>query len=108
MLRGAIIAPNVDLAELLTTRLKEVGGVDVVRCLDHYPDETELPRFLRGSAPQIVFLSVEDMRQAASVAAAIEAFVPGTQIFAIHRQVDSQLLLEVMRAGVHEFLAAPL
>lgn len=107
MLRGAIIAPNVDLAELLTTRLKEVGGVDVVRCLDHYPDETELPRLLRGSAPQIVFLSVEDMRQAASVAAAIEAFVPGTQIFAIHRQVDSQLLLEVMRAGVREFLAAP-
>lgn len=107
MLRGAIIAPNVDLAELLTTRLKEVGGVDVVRCLDHYPDETALPRFLRGSAPQVVFLSVDDMTLAASVAKSIESFVPGTQLIAIHRQMDSQLLLEVMRVGIREFLAAP-
>jgi Flp pilus assembly CpaE family ATPase len=107
MLRGAIIAPNADLAELLAARLKEVSGVDVVRRLDHYPDETELPRILRGSAPQVVFLSVENMPLAARVATAIETFVPGTQVIAIHRQVDSQLLLEVMRVGIREFLAAP-
>jgi pilus assembly protein CpaE len=107
MLRGAIISPNVKLAELLTTSLKEVGGVDVVRSLDHYPDETELPRFLRGSAPQVVFLSLEDMALVANLAKAIEASVPGTQMIAIHRQVDSHLLLEVMRVGVREFLAAP-
>ena len=107
MLRGAIITPNVEIAELLTTRLKEVGGVEVVRSLDHYPDETELPRFLRGSAPQVVFLSLEDMTLAASVAKAIETSVPGTQMIAIHRQMDSQLLLEVMRVGVREFMAAP-
>jgi pilus assembly protein CpaE len=107
MLRGAIISPNPGLAELLTTRLKEVGGVDVVRCLNRYPGETELPRFLRGSAPEVVFLSVEDMAQAATAAAAIESFVPGTQLVAIHGQVDSQLLLELMRVGIREFLAAP-
>ncbi len=107
MLRGAIIAPHADLAELLTARLKEVGGVDVVRCLDHYPDETELPRFLRGSAPQVVFLSVENMAVAVKVATAIETFDSGTQVIAIHGQVDSQLLLEVMRTGIREFLAAP-
>jgi len=107
MLRGAIIAPNSDLAQLLAARLKELGGVEVVRTVDHYPDETELPRFLRGSAPQVVFLSVEDVSQAASVASGIEAFAPGTQVVAIHRQVDSQLLLEVMRVGIREFLAAP-
>jgi len=107
MLRGAIIAPHADLAELLTARLKEVGGVDVVRCLDHYPDETELPRFLRGSAPQVVFLSVENMAVAVKVSTAIEAFDSGTQVIAIHGQVDSQLLLEVMRTGIREFLAAP-
>ena len=93
MLRGAIIAPNVDLAETLTARLKEVGGVDVVRCLDHYPDATGLPRFLRGSAPQVVFLSVADMELASVAAASIESFAPGTQVIAIHRQMDSQLLL---------------
>lgn len=107
MLRGAIIAPNVDLAEMLTARLKEVGGVDVVRCLDHYPDATGLPRFLRGSAPQVVFLSVADMELASVAAASIESFAPGTQVIAIHRQMDSQLLLEVMRVGIREFLAAP-
>jgi pilus assembly protein CpaE len=107
MLRGAIIAPNIELAELLNTRLKEVGGVDVARIMDHYPDETELPRFLRGSAPQVVFLSLEEMAPVARVAKAIEALVPGTQMIAIHRQMDSQLLLEVMRVGVREFLAAP-
>lgn len=107
MLRGAIIAPAVDLAELLAARLKEVGGVEVVRCLDHYPDETELPRFLRGSAPQVVFLGVEEMPLAARVATAIETFCPGTQVIAIHREVDAPLLLEVMRVGIREFLASP-
>jgi pilus assembly protein CpaE len=107
MLRGAIIAPNVDLAEPLTAMLKEVGGVDVVRYLDHYPDATGLPRFLRGSAPHIVFLSAADMALASGVAASIETFAPGTQVIAIHRRMDSQLLLEVMRVGIREFLAAP-
>ncbi|MCL5745770.1 MAG: hypothetical protein M1541_17905 [Acidobacteria bacterium] len=107
MLRGAIVSPNAQLAELLTIRLKEVGGVEVVRSLKGYPDETELPRFMRGSAPQIVFLSVQDMARAATIATAIESFVPGTQLVAIHDQVDSQLLLELMRVGIREFLAAP-
>ncbi|MCE5309344.1 MAG: hypothetical protein LLG20_17015, partial [Acidobacteriales bacterium] len=107
MLRGAIVAPNTNLAELLNTRLKEIGGVEVIRCLDHYPDETGLPRILRGSAPQVVFLSAENMAHATRVAASVESFAPGTQVVAIHTTMDPQLLLELMRAGIREFLAVP-
>jgi len=107
MLRSAIIAPNTSLAEMLNARLKEVGGIEVIRRLDHYPDETGLPRVLRGSAPQVVFLSAENMTHAARVSAAIESFAPGTQVVAIHSEMDPQLLLELMRAGIREFLPAP-
>jgi pilus assembly protein CpaE len=107
MLRSAIIASNNGLADVLASRLGEIGGTEVVRRLDHYPNATELPRMLRGIAPHLVFLSVENIPVAREVAAGIESFAPGTQIAAIHSVVDPQLLLEVMRAGIREFVAAP-
>jgi pilus assembly protein CpaE len=107
MLRGAIICPDQDVTANLDQALLQLGHVAVVRAVDHYPDAVELMRLLRASAPQIVFLSTEAMAAATETLKQIEAKAPGVQVIAVSRKSDPDLLLEVMRAGVREFVAMP-
>jgi pilus assembly protein CpaE len=81
--------------------------VAVVRRLEHYPSETELLHLLRSVAPQVIFLSVEHLGQASAVALAAGRHAPGVQVLALGAESNSELLLEIMRAGVREFLSAP-
>ena len=107
MVRGAIICPDVELRGDLEDALGETHRVGIVRVLDRYLEGVELTRFLRASAPEIVFLSVESSRAALEVAARIEAHAPGTQIVAVDRAVNPETLVATMRAGIREFLAPP-
>ncbi|MCC7496549.1 MAG: hypothetical protein IT160_03155 [Bryobacterales bacterium] len=107
MLRGVTICPDSDLSDRLGTSVSELGIAGILRTLDHYPNELELTRFLRAHAPQIVFLSIESMSRALEIVAGIEATIPGVQIIAISRDYDPQVLIEVMRSGIREFLAMP-
>jgi pilus assembly protein CpaE len=107
MLRAAIICPDQNLTEQLKKILAEVGGVEMVRELDHYPNNTELVRVIRATAPQLIFVSASAPERIAEMAAGVEAFASGTQVVGIHHSYDPEILLEVMRAGVREFLAAP-
>jgi pilus assembly protein CpaE len=81
--------------------------VAVVRRLEHYPNETELVRILRSVAPQAVFLSVEHLEEARAIAQAVGKHAPGVPVLALGAEPNSELLLEMMRAGVREFLPAP-
>jgi Flp pilus assembly CpaE family ATPase len=81
--------------------------VAVVRRLEHYPAETELVRILRSVAPQAVFLSVEHLEEASALALAVGKHAPGVPVLALGAEPNSGLLLEMMRAGVREFLPAP-
>ena len=107
MLRGAIICPDQELLGELKDALAETHSVGIVRIVDHYLEGIELVRFLRATAPEIVFLSVESIRKALDLATRIEAQAPGTQVVAIDREVNSGTLVETMNAGIREFLAAP-
>jgi pilus assembly protein CpaE len=107
MLRGVIICPDKELSADLRDALAETHRVAVLRTLDQYPSEVDLVRFLRATAPEIVFLSMETPRQALGIAARIDAQVPGTQVVAMSRSVNPEALLETMRAGIREFLAPP-
>lgn len=107
MLRGVIICPDQELSNKLQGALLDSRLVGVVRKLDHYPNMVDLVRFLRASAPEVVFLSVESRQTAADLAERIEAQAPGTQIVAVNRTCESQILLEMMRAGIREFLSPP-
>ena len=78
-----------------------------MRSLEHYPTENELVRLLRSVAPQVVFLSTEGLQEAVDVARGVEAHAAGVPVIALGRQPNSSLLLEMMRAGVREFLQAP-
>ena len=107
MLRGVIICPDQDLGDRLQTALLSTHKVLVARRLDTYPNAEELVRFLRASAPQVIFLSVESRHEALEAARGVEATAPGTQIVAVNRTCDPPTLLETMRAGIREFLSPP-
>ena len=107
MMRGLIISPDRELASQLDRVLTDSGIVSVIRSVDRYPGTVELTRFVRAHAPQVVFLGMESMQQAAGVQAAIQEALSGIQIIAIHRTTEPQLLLDVMRLGIREFLAYP-
>jgi len=107
MLRGIAISPDQELSDQLEDLLTEVGHIGLVRKIEKYPAGIELSRFLRAHAPQVVFLSIENLAKAVDTIAGIEATVPGMQIVAISRNCDPQTLLELMRIGVREFMSMP-
>src|ERR1700730_18553709 len=107
MLRGIIICPDADLSERLGALLNEIGIVSVTRTLDRYPNSLELTRFLRAHAPQVIFISTESTTKALEIARDVEKNTPGIQVVAVSRFCDPQILLEVMRAGIREFISLP-
>ncbi|HVP45880.1 MAG TPA: hypothetical protein VMT32_04830 [Bryobacteraceae bacterium] len=107
MLRGAIICPDPKLLAQLQDALAETHHAAIVRTVDRYLEGVDLVRFLRATAPEIVFLSVASSRKALELAGRIEAQTPGTQIVAVDREVNPEALVETMRAGIREFLAPP-
>lgn len=107
MLRSIIISPDTDLSESLQENLVEVGHIAVLRALDKYPHSHELLRVIRTNAPQVIFLSLAQTDRALEIVKEIEANAPGIQFVAIARNTDPQMLLDVMRAGIREFLSLP-
>ncbi len=107
MLRGIVISPDVKLRGQLEERLAESRGIGITRSLDRYPQMHELTRVIRAYAPQVLFVSIASMEKALGVVQVAERVVPGIQLVAVHDSCDSQTLLELMRAGIREFLAPP-
>jgi len=108
MLRGLLICPDSELAEKLAQSLTESNQLTIVRDLDRYPSELEFMRLVRAHAPHVVFLSIEAMPKAIEIVRLIEREVPGLQLVAISRTCDPTVLLDMMRAGIREFLSMPL
>lgn len=107
MLRGMIICPDAELNQRLEALLNELGFVTVTRTLERYPSSLELLRFVRAHAPHVIFVSTESTAKAIEIAREVEKNTPGIQIVATSRFCDPQILLEVMRAGIREFVSLP-
>lgn len=108
MLRTLIISPARELTQKLGESLVELrGAVHVTRIVDRYLPYEELARTLRAHAPDVVFLSFEDVVKAVETVRYFESHIPGLQTIAMNRTCDADLLRESMRVGVREFLTAP-
>jgi len=107
MLRAVSICPDADLSVRLQEICDRVGRVGLVKSIDHYITGYELERFLRANAPNVVFLSFESLNQALEVAASVERIMPGLEVVAIDKTCDPTALLDIMRAGIREFLSSP-
>lgn len=108
MVPAVVISPDTQLASELEAALEEHGQVVVVRTLAEYPSEHDLVRLIRAMAPKIFFLSVASVEQALRIAKQIEGNAPGIQVMAFDRSCDQGTLLELMRAGIREFVSIPL
>jgi pilus assembly protein CpaE len=107
MLRSAIICPDSIIREQLERILTEVVGLVVIRSLERYPTTEELLRFVRAQSPDLIFLSVESLKQALAIHTELEKSSRNIQVIAIHGNCQPDILLEVMRAGIREFVTAP-
>src|ERR1700709_2437389 len=109
MLRAAVIASKPSIAPQVREILTSSDIVELGRCLDYYPSETELMRFLQAQAPSIVYIDFESVDTALALVSAIERVNPGTQIIALHGgRYDPEVLIQAMRVGVREVLEFPL
>ncbi len=108
MIPAIIVSPGAGLAAKLQDALAEIGQVQVLRRLGDYPTENDLVRLIRALAPRIFFISVASLEQALRVAKQIEAHAPGIQVMAFDSRCDQGTLLELMRAGIREFVSIPL
>ncbi|MCC6536971.1 MAG: hypothetical protein IT162_05445, partial [Bryobacterales bacterium] len=87
--------------------IRSQGRVGLMKLSDRYLTGYDLERFLRANAPQIVFLSIEDLVKAKEMLRGIEETLPGCQVVAIDRTCDPTVLLNLMQIGVREFLTYP-
>ncbi len=108
MLRGLIISPDQRLAQELSDALHEVGGVAVVRYVEHYASAEELGRIVRACAPEVAFISAESMNDVSTQVKILEGLAPGIQYIALSRDCDPQLLMDAMRSGIREFVSSPI
>ncbi len=107
MLKGVIICPDRALLVALERTFEETPVLSVLRTMEHYPDEVELNRMLRASAPEVMFLSPQSLDQAAAIYRQAIAQLPGLQVIAIGSQADPATLLSLMRTGIREMLPFP-
>jgi pilus assembly protein CpaE len=107
MLRAIIVSPDQDLGDRLDDLFYELGHVGVTRKLDRYPTALELTRVMRAHAPHVIFVGIADLAKALALVREVEAAHPGMQFVAIHGVCEPPVLLELMRAGVREFLSPP-
>jgi Flp pilus assembly CpaE family ATPase len=107
MIPSIVISPDDDLADQLEAAVTEAGRAALVRKIKSYPSDHALVRLIRAHAPQMVFIDIAEIPEALRVAAEVESLAPGVQIVAVDRSYEQNKLLELMRAGVREFLAMP-
>ena len=104
MLRSVVICQDTEMTGLLVALSKRSGVMEVTKAVDRYLAGYDLERFLRAQAPEVLFLSSASANEALEVIHGVEAILPGTPIAALDRRCDPSILVELMRAGVREFL----
>lgn len=107
-MRTIIISPDVAIAERLGATLAGFDdAVQLCRIVDHYPSTVDLLRTLRAHAPEVIFLSFQNLSMAVATVRFLETQGAGLQIIAINDVCDATHLRESMRVGVREFLTDP-
>lgn len=107
MLRTIIIGAERGLSEKLEALFNDVERFDLLRTIETYPEGTDLERILRAHAPHVVFLCAETLAEALKARVAIDQTVSGVSIVGFGRNCNEQVLLELMKVGVREFLPLP-
>lgn len=105
--RAFLLSSDTAVCAKLTTACEALPGFHFVRVVNEMPEVSDFIRMLQVYTPQIIFLAAEPLAQMAELLAAVRRESSEIQVIAIHSRYDANLLLEVMRLGVQEFIAPP-
>jgi pilus assembly protein CpaE len=106
-LRALIISPDQKLSLHLEQVCAEVPAVKITRVIGRYPAEQEFVRLLRICVPHVLFVDVDNLGCVTQMVQWLRAEAPGVQFIGIHDSSPAQLLLDLMRLGIQEFLHTP-
>jgi pilus assembly protein CpaE len=107
MLRYALFTADADSRETLALALEHQPGLLLLKAYDHPLPAEALLDYIRAYSPQILFFDISEGRDALHEAADLLRDNPHTQLVAIARDLDPEVLIELMNLGVREFLRFP-
>ena len=107
-LRVQVICPDAALRAGIEGAFQALGKDTVLyQTLPTYPARADLARELRILSPDMLFVSFEDVGQAALVVRYIQNEVAGMPVVALYPHAEPAQLVEAMRAGARDFLTLP-
>jgi len=107
MLRTLIIGGDYNDVKELERLFQQTGRYVLLRATPDYPSGVDLERLLRAYAPEVVFLCTDRLKEALTVQSRIEKLVRGLPVVAFGWDARPEVLLELMKAGVRDFLPLP-
>jgi pilus assembly protein CpaE len=107
MLRCAIFAPDADSRDVLTLALEEHPDLLILRSFEEFLSGEAIVDFVRAHSPQVLFFDIALGRASLHEAALALKGSEHIHIVAIDRELEAEVLLELMNAGVREFLRFP-
>ncbi len=103
-----LIAPNRDLAQQFVATLPQTRAFQILADLKSYPPLQTLEVRARQLKPSVILLDLaSDLAVAIELIRFIAGLQPGVQVVGLHTHNDSDAILQSLRAGATEFLAAP-
>jgi pilus assembly protein CpaE len=99
-LRCVTISANKPLSIRLASALSDISGVELVKQLFEYPEESTLRRLLLFDAPDIIVLDAVNGERGVELASLLDQIGGGAQVVAICGKAST--LATLMRAGVRE------
>ena len=107
MLRALLISPDDGLRKAFLERTNRSGGLLVLREFNRYPDLEELAGAIRVHDPQVIAVDVATDATAVAVCGHIQTEYPGLMAVALHHHSEPRVLVDLLHAGIREFLAKP-
>lgn len=103
-----LIAPNRGLAQEFIASLPETRGFQILADLKNYPPSHTLEIRVRQLKPEVVLLDLaSDLAVALELTRFLTGLTPPVHVVGLHTKSDSQAILQSLRTGATEFLAAP-
>ncbi|MDP9114913.1 MAG: P-loop NTPase [Acidobacteriota bacterium] len=103
-----LIAPNRDLAQQFVATLPQTRAFQILADLKSYPPAQTLEIRIRQLKPHAILLDLAtDLTVATELIRFITGLTPPVQVVGLDTRNDSDAILQSLRAGATEFLAAP-
>ncbi len=103
-----LIAPNRDLAQQFVATLPQTRAFQILADLKSYPPAQTLEIRIRQLKPHAILLDLAtDLAVATELIRFITSLTPPVQVVGLETRNDSDAILQSLRAGATEFLAAP-